>query len=197
MSYRLCTLRTLVPSAMRNRYLLCIEAPADVAEQVRALSAALEPLIGRAHKSTAPPHITLLLVDMDSEHEQELTALIAKGLVDAKPFHLTIAGITHFKDLRTIYADPVQKEAVLALVAPVARLVQASAAIHQYKPSIADHPHLTIASGLKPPKFQGAWAAMKEASCKGSFMVKEVTLMVRPLEPGTRYVSLQRFAIEG
>ena len=137
----------------------------------------------------------MLLLDMMDEQDAQLVEAIAQGLEGAQGFALSLDGITHFADERTIYADPVEKDQVLALAAAAGKPVTAFADIHGYTANVTDHPHLTIASGLKPAQFRTAWAALHGKPLAARWPVTDVVLMKRPLEPGARYLELQRFAL--
>ena len=100
---------------MLHRYLLCIEAVPEVAAMVEGLGGQLEAFLKRPRHTTAPVHITLLLVDMPMEFAPELQAAIERGLQAVPPFTLHLDGIRHFADKRTIYADPVEKDILVGL----------------------------------------------------------------------------------
>ena len=182
---------------MRYRYLLCIVPPDEVADRIRILQQALVPTTGRFQGLNAPVHITLFLVDMPDEHEAELIALLEQGLAHASAFQLHVHGITHFPDQRTIYADPQEKEAVLKLVTAAAAPVLAHANIADFGVKLADHPHMTIAAGLKPAQFATGWQALHNATFSVVFKVAQVVLMKRELSPTGTYGAMRRFALEG
>lgn len=180
---------------MLTRYLLCIQAPDEVAGRVERIGLQALPAKSNVRGSSAPVHITVLLLDMLEQSEAELLHAIARGLAGVHAFILHVNGIIHFDDERTIYADPVEKDAVLALAAAAGTPVSAFAALHGYAAKVTDHPHLTIASGLKPAQFRTAWAVLAGKPFTARWNVTEVALLKRPLEPGARYVELRRFAL--
>lgn len=111
-----------------------------------------------------------------------------------RSFALHYRGITHFPDRRTIYIDPVEKDAIAALRAPIiAQLRQEEALRDALRET--DHPHLTIAAGLKPTQFAQAWEMLAPHPHTCEERVTEVVLLKRVLKPGERYGLVQEFPL--
>ncbi|HMW98315.1 MAG TPA: hypothetical protein PJ983_13755, partial [Flavobacteriales bacterium] len=56
-----------------------------------------------------------------------------------------------------------------------------------------DHPHLTIAAGLKPAQFDKAWEMLAPHAVRSEERVTEAVLLKRLLRPGTRYEPVRSF----
>ncbi|MBK6540521.1 MAG: 2'-5' RNA ligase family protein [Flavobacteriales bacterium] len=89
-------------------------------------------------------------------------------------------GITHFPDKRTIYIDLVEKEVIApvrsSIVSEVRNYPQLSEAIRE-----TDHPHLTIAAGLKPAQFEKASEVLMPHELRSEEQVTEVVLLRRAM----------------
>ncbi|MBK7553831.1 MAG: hypothetical protein IPI55_04325 [Flavobacteriales bacterium] len=59
-----------------------------------------------------------------------------------------------------------------------------------------DHPHLTIAAGLKPAQFERAWECLAPKELRVVEQVTEVVLLRRAMREGGRYVHVRSFALE-
>ncbi len=180
---------------MLHRYLLCNEASPEVAAMVEACGEQLKDFIQRPRRTTAPVHLTLLLVDMPEELAPQLQAAIERGLKSARPFTLHFDGITHFPDKRTIYAVPVEKDIIVKLASAVAKEVRNVPAIDAYAPHATDSPHLSIATSLQPGQFERAWELFKSQPFVAAMKVNEILLMERPLAPACVYRSLGHYAL--
>lgn len=138
------------------------------------------------------PHITLFLADVPEELGASIAAGIEAGLRHAAPFTVHYHGITHFPDRRTIYVDPVEKEAIAHLRAPLVAAVRSDPALSRHV-RVTEHPHLTIAAGLKPVQFDVAWALLEPHTFNAQQTVAEVCLLRRALKPGAVYGMVHRF----
>ncbi len=58
-----------------------------------------------------------------------------------------------------------------------------------------DHPHLTIAAGLKPAQFDAAWEMLAPHTHTSEERVNELVLLKRVLKPGERYTQLRIFPL--
>ena len=111
-------------------------------------------------------------------------------------------GITHFPDKRTIYIDPVEKEAIAAMRAPIIAALKTNEVLCDAIRE-TDHPHLTIAAGLKPAQFDVAWEILAPNVLHPAFsgelrseeQVIEVVLLKRALRVGDRYEQVRSFPL--
>lgn len=177
-----------------HRFLLTILPPPDLAAEVEHLRTALHARIGSFSGRHNPPHITLCFLDLLAEHEPAIIDAIASGVTVQPGFTLHYNGITHFPDKRTIYIDPVEKEAIAALRTPVFAALKADPRLHAAVRE-TDHPHLTLAAGLKPHQFDAAWDLLAPHTHTSTERVSEVVLLKRALQPGERYGLVQRFQL--
>ena len=179
---------------MIHRYLLTILPSPALSGEVDRLKALVHERVGSFSGRNTVPHITLFFADLPLECEGAICESIAGGVVGHKGFVLHYNGITHFPDKRTIYIDPVEKEAIgplrSSIVAHVRSYPQLNQAIRE-----TDHPHLTIAAGLKPAQFDKAWELLAPHDVKSEERVTEVILLKRLLQPGARYEHVRSFLL--
>ena len=182
---------------MLHRFLLTILPAPVLAAEVQRLRDLLHPQIGGFSGRNTPPHITLCFLDLPEEHEAPIINAIGQGVIGLQPFMLHYEGITHFPDRRTIYIDPVGKEAIAAVRGPIITALKADEALHAAVRE-TDHPHLTIAAGLKPAQFDKAWEMLAphalHPACSEE-RVTELVLLKRPLQPGSHYVAVRSFPL--
>ena len=62
-------------------------------------------------------------------------------------------------------------------------------------PGETDHPHLTLAAGLKPHQFDAAWGLLEPHTHTSTERVTEVVLLKRVLLPGERYGLVRSFPL--
>ena len=140
------------------------------------------------------PHITLFFADLPAECVRYLCDGITSGVVRHKGFTLHYDGVTYFPDKRTIYIDPVEKDAIASvrrsIVQGVRAYPQLSDAVRE-----TEHPHLTIAAGLKPAQFEGAWQVLAPHECRMEEQVTELVLLRRDLLPRAEYEHVRTFAL--
>ena len=102
--------------------------------------------------------------------------------------------MTPVPDTGTIYIDPAEKEGVSqvrnSIVEQVRSYQQLSEAIRE-----TDHPHLTIAAGLKPAQFNKAWELLAPHELESEERVSEVVLLKRMLQPGAHYEHVRSFPL--
>jgi len=178
-----------------HRFLLTIlPAPALTAE-VDRLRAALHARIGSFSGRHNPPHITLCFLDLPAELEPAILAAIAKGTTGQQSFSLQYQGITHFPDKRTIYIDPVEKDAIALVRTPIIAALKADPRLRADVRE-TDHPHLTIAAGLEPHQFEAAWDLLAPHKHTSEERVTEVVLLKRVLLPGERYGLVRSFPLD-
>lgn len=179
----------------RYRFLLTILPSPALAAEVDRLKALLHARIGSFSGRSTVPHITLCFLDLPSEHEAAIIDAIARGTTDQRGFYLHYNGITHFPDKRTIYIDPVEKDAIATLRTPIIKALKANEALREAVRE-TDHPHLTIAAGLKPAQFDKAWELLAPHELFLEEGVTELVLLKRVLQPGTRYATVRSFPLE-
>ncbi|MBL7984411.1 MAG: 2'-5' RNA ligase family protein [Flavobacteriales bacterium] len=177
-----------------HRFLLTILPAPVLAAEVERLRTALNDRIGSFSGRHNPPHITLCFLDLPAEHEPAVKDAIASGVTGQPGFTLHYNGITHFPDRRTIYIDPVEKEAIAAVRTPIVAALKADPSL-RVAVRETDHPHLTLAAGLKPHQFEHAWEDLASYECHSQGQVSEVVLLRRELMPGTRYEHARTFPL--
>lgn len=180
--------------AMLHRFLLTILPSPELSAEVQRLRALLHPAIGSFSGRNTPPHITLCFLDLPEAYEPAIIEAIAHGTAGQQPFALRYQGITHFPDKRTIYFDPVEKDAIASVRTPVVTAVKEDPALRDALHE-TDHPHLTIAAGLKPAQFENAWGMLAPHELHSEERVTEVVLLKRLLQPGARYESVRSFPL--
>lgn len=179
-----------------HRYLVLIAPSPVITEQVVRMRDLLHAHIGHFSGRLLMPHVTLLLADLPEDLGALVEQGVENGLRDAQPFPLHYTGITHFPDRRTIYIDLVEKEAIAHLRAPLVAAVQAQEAVAP-RVRATEHPHLTIAAGLKPAQFEVAWSLLAPHAFTGLHTVRSVLLLRRELRPGATYAVLHEFPFGG
>lgn len=179
---------------MRHRYLLSILPSPGLSGDVDRLKAMVRDSVGSFSGRHTVPHITLCFLDLPAKQEPAILEAIALGTTDLKGFKLQYDGIMHFPDKRTIYIDPVEKTAIAAVRAPIIAALKANDALREAVRE-TDHPHLTIAAGLKPHQFDAAWDLLAPHAHTSTERVTEVVLLKRVLLPGERYGLVRSFPL--
>lgn len=180
---------------MLHRFLLTTLPSPALSAQVDRLKALVHERIGSFSGRDTPPHITLCFLDLPAEHEPAIIQAISHGATGQQSFTLRYNGITHFPDKRTIYIDPVEKDAIAKVRTPVIAALKANDVLREAVRE-TDHPHLTIAAGLKPAQFERAWESLAPQELRAEEQVTEVVLLRRALRGGERYVHVRSFALE-
>lgn len=182
---------------MLHRFLLTILPAPVLAAEVQRLRDLLHPQIGGFSGRNTSPHITLCFLDLPEVHEQAIISAIAHGATGQHAFMLHYNGITHFPDHRTIYIDPVEKDAISSVRTPIIAALKEDVDLRDAIRE-TDHPHLTIAAGLKPAQFDKAWEMLAphalHPACSEE-RVTELVLLKRPLQPGSHYVAVRSFPL--
>jgi 2'-5' RNA ligase len=179
-----------------HRYLVLIAPSPAITEQVVRMRERLHARIGPFTGRLLMPHVTLLLADLPEALGTAVALGVEEGVRHAQPFALHYAGITHFPDRRTIYIDPVEKEAIAYLRLPLVAAVRAQEAVAPHVRA-TEHPHLTIAAGLKPAQFAEAWPMLAPHAFNGEHVVRSVLLLRRELLPGATYAVVRKFPFGG
>ena len=179
---------------MLHRFLLTILPSPALSGEVDRLKALVHERVGSFSGRNTVPHITLFFADLPLECERDICEGIARAVVGHKGFLLRYNGITHFPDKRTIYIEPVEKEAIAKVRAPIVSALKLNSSLRE---SIreTDHPHLTIAAGLKPAQFNKAWELLAPHELKSEERVSEVVLLKRMLQPGAHYEHVRSFPL--
>ena len=144
----------------------------------------------------------MFFADLPAECERDLSDGIARGVVGQRPFDLHYNGITHFPDKRTIYIDPVEKDAIAVVREPIVAAVKVNDTLRDAIRE-TDHPHLTIAAGLKPAQFDVAREILAthvlhpdfSGELRSEEQVMEVVLLKRALREGAHYVQVRSFLL--
>jgi len=179
---------------MLHRFLLTILPSPALAAEVDRLKVLVHEHIGSFGGRNTVPHITLCIADLPIDFEQPICEGIASGVVGLKGFVLHYSGITHFPEKKVIYIDPVEKDAIAAARERIAASLRTYPAITDVL-SVTEHPHLTIAAGLKPAQFEKVWECLAPHVCTSEERVTEVVLLRRELKPGTRYEHVRSFPL--
>lgn len=169
-----------------HRYLLVIPPSPQVSAAVVAMREQLHARIGGFGGRNLMPHITLFFSDAVDGLEDDLVSAIAHVAERSSGFDFSFSGITHFPDQRTIYIDPVEKEAIASLREELAQAARTIPGI-QSGLRVTDHPHLTIAAGLKPAQFGQAWSMLAPRAFAETHSVSELVLLKRALAPAGPY----------
>ncbi|MFZ1688667.1 MAG: 2'-5' RNA ligase family protein [Flavobacteriales bacterium] len=178
-----------------HRYLLTILPSPAFSGEVDRLKTLVHERIGSFSGRNTVPHITLCFLDLPAEYEPAIVEAIASGATGQHDFILHYNGITHFPDKRTIYIDPVEKEAIATVRTPIVVALRADGALREAIHE-TEHPHLTIAAGLKPAQFEKAWELLAPHQMNSEQRVTEVVLLKRLLQPGARYEHVRSFPLE-
>lgn len=184
-----------VQEAVVVRFLIMIDPGPTIAQEVMGLRERLHAGIGAFTGAATLPHLTLCLADLPYEYIRDVSEGVSIGCLGQRPFDLRFEGIRHFDDKRTIYIDPVQKAPIAALRKSVADHVCGFQRVKRLGVRLTEHPHLTLAAGLKPQQFEAAWALLAPHTYKGAVRVNEVKLLARELTPGSVYQHVRTFAL--
>lgn len=179
---------------MLHRFLLTILPSPALSAEVDRLKALVHERVGSFSGRNTLPHITLCFLDVPSEHEPAIIQAIAHGATGQQSFALRYNGITHFPDKRTIYIDPVEKDAIAGVRTSVVAALRSEPRLREAVVE-TEHPHLTLAAGLKPAQFNGAWALLAPHVHRSEERVTELVLLKRLFRPGERYEHVRSFPL--
>lgn len=179
---------------MLHRFLLTILPSPALSTEVDRLKALVHERVGSFSGRNTVPHITLCFLDLPAEHEPAIIEAIGHSATGQRGFTLHYDGITHFPDKRTIYIDAVEKDAIATVRIPIVAALKATEALSEAVRE-TDHPHLTIAAGLKPAQFDKAWELLAPHEHRSEEDVTEVVLLRRALRPGDRYRHVRSFSL--
>ncbi|MBK9540429.1 MAG: 2'-5' RNA ligase family protein [Flavobacteriales bacterium] len=178
-----------------HRFLFTILPSSALSAEVDRLKALVHERVGSFSGRNTVPHITLFFADLPLECEGDICGGIARGVIGHKGFLLRYNGITHFPDKRTIFIVPVEKDAIATVRTPIVTALKANDTLREAIRE-TDHPHLTIAAGLKPAQFERAWECLAPHACRSEEQVTEVVLLRRELQPSARYAHVRSFVLE-
>lgn len=180
---------------MLHRFLLTILPSPELSGEVDQLKALVHERVGSFSGLNTVPHITLFFADLPLECEGDVCEGIARGVIGHKDFVLRYNGIMHFPDKRTIYIDPVDKDAIATVRTPIITALKSNDTLREAIRE-TDHPHLTIAAGLKPTQFERAWESLAPHVLHAEEQVTEVVLLRRAMREGERYAHVRTFPLE-
>lgn len=179
---------------MLHRFLLTFLPSPALSAEVDRLKALVHERVGSFSGRITVPHITLCFLDLPVENEPVIIEAIAHGATGQRSFALRYNGIKHFPDKRTIYIDPVEKEAIAVVRTPIIEALKANDDLREAIRE-TDHPHVTIAAGLKPAQFEKAWEMLAPHEVHSEERVTEVVLLCRELKSGTQYAHVRTFPL--
>lgn len=177
-----------------HRFLLVISPAEELSARVTQWKDELSRQIGYFSGRSSVPHITLFFADLPLDRERDVCDGVAAGVKGQRGFVLHYDGITHFPDSRTIYIDPVEKDAIGQVRRSIVDHVCGHRALKKAV-NETDHPHLTIAAGLKPAQFATAWTLLAPHELHFEEHVGRVLLLRRSLQPGEKYVPVRSFRL--
>ncbi|MBK9176521.1 MAG: 2'-5' RNA ligase family protein [Flavobacteriales bacterium] len=178
------------------RYLLVIRPSKEITAVVNVLKEKVEEAIGPYRYRHSTAHITLFYADLPVECERDLCEGIARGVEGHGAFRLHYEGITHFENKQTIYIDPVEKQPIDSVRKSVVAYARSYKRLKKLGINPSDHPHLTIAAGLKPAQFERAWESLAPHELRAEEQVTEVVLLRRAMREGERYAHVRSFVLE-
>lgn len=175
-----------------HRYLAIIPPSPSVTEAVLHLRHKLHARIGSFSGRLLRPHITLFIADIAETLGGAVEQGMARAAEQATTFRVTYNGITHFPDKRTIYIHPVEHDAIGHLrVSVLSSLSTEKGPRDHLRPT--EHPHLTIAAGLKPQQFDTAWPMLAPHVFADAQAVDSFALLRRELRPAAEYELVKEF----
>ena len=184
-----------VQEAVVVRFLIMIDPGPTIAQEVMGLRERLHAGIGAFTGAATLPHLTLCLADLPYEYIRDVSEGVSIGCLGQRPFDLRFEGIRHFDDKRTIYIDPVQKDAIATVRTSIVTTLKGNDLLREAIRE-TDHPHLTIAAGLKPAQFDKAWELLAPHEHTSDERVCEVILLKRLLQQSARYEHVRSFPLE-
>lgn len=176
------------------RFLLTILPSPALSAEVDRIRASLFDTIGSFSGRLTRPHLTLCFLDLAAEHQGAIEHAIATGVSGRTGFVLHYDGIRHFPERRTIFIEPVEKDAIAGVRRSVMAALRSEARLREAVIE-TEHPHLTLAAGLKPAQFNGAWALLAPHVHRSEERVTELVLLKRLFRPGERYEHVRSFPL--
>lgn len=163
------------------QYRLVIDPASHASVRVLEWRQLLREHIGRFTEAHQRPGIVLFHAELPPDYVGPLSDAIVRGTAGYPPFTLTIGGIAHTEDKRTIYLSVVEKGTVAALRQRVVDHVRTHRRIRKLGVTVTEHPMLIVASGLKADQFNSAWALLANRTFTMQQRVSDVVLMEREL----------------
>lgn len=178
------------------QYRLVIDPASHAAARVMEWRQALRERIGKFNEAHQMPGIMLFASELPPEYEGPLADAVSRGAQGFAPFTLNVGGLTHTEDKRTIHLDVGEKGTVAALRQRVVDHVRTNRRIKKLGVEVAEHPVLTIASGLKADQFNAAWAMLSPLTFTAQQRVSDVVLMKRELDHTSIDQHVRTFPLE-
>lgn len=178
------------------QYRLVIDPASHLAARIMEWRQALRERIGTFNEAYQMPGIVLLNSELPPEYEGPLTDAIERGSAGFPPFALTLAGIVHSDDKKSIHIELGEKGTIAALRQRLVDNVRANRRIKKLGVSVEEHPRLVIASGLKADQFISAWALLANQPATIQQRVSDVVLMKRELDTTSIDQHVRTFPLE-
>lgn len=177
-------------------YRLVIDPASHVGARVMEWRQALRERIGKFSEAYQMPGITLLASELPPEYEGPLSDAIARGSAGFPPFTLSVGGLVHSEDRKSIYMEISEKGTIAALRQRVVDHVRANRRIKKLGVDVPDRTVLPIASGLKADQFNSAWALLANQGFTTQQRVSDIVLMKRELDDASIDQHVRTFALE-
>jgi hypothetical protein len=178
------------------QYRLVIDPASHAAARVMEWRQALRERIGKFNEAYQMPGITLFASELPPEYEGPLSDAVSRGAEGFPPFALSLGGLVHTEDKKTIHLDVGEKGMVAALRQRIVDHVRTNRRIKKLGVEVAEHPILTIASGLKADQFNAAWAMLSPLTFTTQQRVSDVVLMKRELDHTSIDQHVRTFPLE-
>jgi len=178
------------------QYRLVIDPASHLAARIMEWRQALRERIGTFNEAYQMPGIVLLNSELPPEYEGPLADAIERGSAGFPPFALSLAGIAHSEDKKSIHIELGEKGTIAALRQRLVDNVRANRRIKKLGVSVDEHPRLVIASGLKADQFISAWALLANQPATIQQRVSDVVLMKRELDTTSIDQHVRTFPLE-
>lgn len=177
-------------------YRLVIDPTSTAMARVMEWKQLLRERIGKFEGAQQMPGIVLMRTELPPEYEGPLADAIARGASGFLPFGLSLSGLAHTEDRKTIYVNVLERGTVAALRQRILDNVRANRRIKKLGVDVAEHAMLPIATGLKVAQFNTAWAALAPFGFTTQQRVSDVVLMKREIADDSLDEHLRTFPLE-
>ncbi|HEX2616328.1 MAG TPA: 2'-5' RNA ligase family protein [Flavobacteriales bacterium] len=178
------------------QYRLVIDPASTAMARVMEWRQALRERIGTFDGAFQMPGIVLFGTELPPDYERALSDAIERGCEGHGTFALSIHGLAHTEDKKTIYLDVLEKEPIAALRQRIVDHVRANRRIKKLGVEVSERPMLPVASGLSAEKFAAAWALLSPFSFTTQQRVSDVVLMKRELDKISLDEHVRTFALQ-
>lgn len=178
------------------QYRLVIDPASHLAARIMEWRQALRERIGTFNEAYQMPGIVLLNSELPPEYEGPLADAIERGSAGFPPFALSLSGIAHSEDKKSIHIELGERGTIAALRQRLVDNVRANRRIKKLGVSVEEHPRLVIASGLKGDQFNSAWALLANQAATIQQRVSDVVLMKRELDATSIDQHVRTFPLE-